>query len=157
MKPWSDPRIILHHDKAMSCCPLTTVHECTYRMIAWKSAAIFRIIPLSNFNGSCHRLQDKICLQDLVMLCLHDILYVYIHIYVYERSNFYTEDADSPRHVFMTMTESVWTNFGPVPFVIETFRLSLILGESPRKLCVNWRFPATSHLAPLHLSLIWWK
>lgn len=111
MKPWSDLRIILHQDKAMSCCPLTTVHECTYRMIAWKSAAIFRIIPLSNFHGSCHRLQDKICLQDFVMLCLYVYLYIYtircihihiqkIYIYTYMKNHFYTENADSPRHVF---------------------------------------------------------
>ena len=98
---------------------------------------------------------------DALFVCVYIYIYVYniytvytyIYIYTYTKDHFYPEDADSPRHVFMTMTESVWTDFGPVPFVIETFRLSLILGESPQKHFVNWRFPATSHLAPLHLSL----
>lgn len=77
-------------------------------------------------------MSTRLC--DALFLCVYICIYtVYMYIYIctYMKDHFYPEDADSPRHVFMTMTESVWTDFGPVPFVIETFRLSLILGESP--------------------------
>ena len=157
MKPWSDLRIILHQDKAMSCCPLTTVHECTYRMIAWKSAAIFRIIPLSNFHGSCHRLQDKICLQDFVMLCLYVYLYIYYTVYTYTYTeNIYTRTwkiistLKMPTvHDMFLHTDWLWSSS------IRHWNLQTVtdLGWIAAKTLRYWRFPATSHLAPLHLSL----